>query len=230
VSAANNKRRSHKLFTRFKLNILFLPKFEKNKRIMENDIIDDFQSGITQNQTNTKQRGVVKTFGWISFGIAIFYLFSGLISLLSSSVINSVSGIASASGSNELDFMDTYSSYQMLNAGLTLIVALLIIIGAIGYVTFKEWGRKLYIAGCAGAIATNLLGIYIAIYTMNLFSNMADSMGGMNQQEAQVMENVFGTFGSIFSIVAIVFSLIPISYLVINIFIALNTKTKALMH
>lgn len=197
---------------------------------MENEIIDDFQSGITQNQTNTKQRGLVKTFGWISFGIAIFYLFSSLISLLSSSVINSVSGISSAAGSNELDFMSTYSSYQMLNAGITLMVALLIIIGSIGYVTFKEWGRKLYIAGCTGAVATNLLGIYIAIYTMSIVSNMADSMSGMSQQEAQVVENIFGTFGSIFSILAIVFSLIPISYLVINIFIALNSKTKGLMN
>lgn len=197
---------------------------------MENDIIDDLQSGITQNQTNTKQRGLVKTFGWISFGIAIFYLFSGLISLVSSSVMSSISGMSRTTGGNELDFFNRISSIQSLNAGITLVVALLVIIGAIGYVTFKEWGRKLFIAGCVGAIATNLLGIYIAIYTMSIVSNMADSMSGMNQQEAQVMENVFGTFGSIFSILAIVFSLIPITYLVINIFIALNSKTKELMH
>jgi hypothetical protein len=197
---------------------------------MENDIIDDLQSGITQNQTNTKQRSLVKTFGWISFGIAIFYLFSGLISLVSSSVMSSISGMSRTTGGNELDFFNRISSIQSLNAGITLVVALLVIIGSIGYVTFKEWGRKLFIAGCVGAIATNLLGIYIAIYTMSIVSNMADSMSGMNQQEAQVMESVFGTFGSIFSILAIVFSLIPITYLVINIFIALNSKTKELMH
>jgi hypothetical protein len=51
----------------------------------------------------------------------------------------------------------------------------------------------------------------------------------MSRSDAQVVEAVFGTFGSIFSIIAIIFSLIPITYLVINLFIANNQKTKALM-
>lgn len=196
---------------------------------MENDIIDDFQSGITQNDTNTKQRGLVKTFGWISFGIAIFYLFSGLISLVSSSMMSSISRLSSTVSGNQLDFFERIGSLQMLNAGLTLIVALMVIIGAIGFVTFKEWGRKLYIGACTGGVITNLLGIYIAIYSMSIVSEISQSVSGMNRQDAQIMENVFGTFGSFFSIIAIIFSLIPITYLVINIFIAINPKTKALM-
>lgn len=196
---------------------------------MENELIDDFQSGITQSQTDSKQRGLVKTFGWITFGIAIFYLFSGLISLLTTSVMSSVSSMANAAGNNELDFLGRIGGMQQLNAGLTALIAVLIIVSAVGFVTFKEWGRKLYIAGCIGAVVVNLIGIYIAIYSMSLVANMADNMGNVSPAEAQVMDSVFGTFGSFFSIIAIVFSLIPITYLVINIFIAINAKTKALM-
>ncbi|MDG0974818.1 MAG: hypothetical protein P8O07_11725 [Crocinitomicaceae bacterium] len=196
---------------------------------MENELIDDFQSGITQNQTESKQRGIVKTFGWISFGIAIFYLFSGLVSLLTTSVMSSVSEMASAAGNNELNFIGRISGMQQLNAGLTAIIALLIIVSAVGFVTFKEWGRKLYIAGCIGALVVNLIGIYIAIYSMSIVSEMANTINGMTDQEAVIFENVMGSFGSFFSIIAIIFSLIPLTYLVINIFISVNPKTKALM-
>lgn len=196
---------------------------------MENELIDNFQSAITQSQTDSKQRGLVKTFGWISFGIAIFYLFSGLISLVTTSLMSSVSSIASAAGNNELDFLGRIGGMQQLNAGLTALIAVLIIVGAIGFVTFREWGRKLYIAGCIGAVVVNLVGIYISIYSMSVVANMTDKMSSVSTEEAQVMESVFGTFGSFFSIIAIVFSLIPITYLVINVFIAVNSKTKALM-
>lgn len=119
---------------------------------MENELIDNFQSEITQSQTDSKQRGLVKTFGWISFGIAIFYLFSGLISLVTTSLMSSVSSIASVAGNNELDFLGRIGGMQQLNAGLTALIAVLIIVGAIGFVTFREWGRKLYIAGDAYAL------------------------------------------------------------------------------
>lgn len=196
---------------------------------MENDIIDDFQSGITQNDTNTKQRGLVKTFGWISFGIAIFYLFSGLISLVSNSMMSSFSRLSSTVSGGQMGFFEHISSLQMLSAGLTLIVALMVIVGAIGYVTFKEWGRKLYIGACIGGILTNFLGVYIAIYSMSIITEFTESMPNISRQDAQIVEGVFGTFGSVFSIIAIIFSLIPITYLVINIFIAINAKTKELM-
>ena len=71
--------------------------------------------------------------------------------------------MASAAGNNELDFIGRISGMQQLNAVLTAIIALLIIVSAVGFVTFKEWGRKLYIAGCIGALVANLIGIYIAI-------------------------------------------------------------------
>jgi|GEM_PF-3251598 len=196
---------------------------------MENDIIDDFQSGVTQSQTDNKRKGLVKTFGWISFGIAIFYLFSGLISLFSSSMLNSFSKLTSIAGGSEMDFFARIGSLQTINSILTLIAALLIIVGAIGFVTFNEWGRKLYIGACTAAIMANFFGVFIAIYSMSFVSEIAQSVQGMNRQEAQIMEGVAGTFGGIFAVITIVFSLIPITYLVINVFIAINLKTKALM-
>jgi hypothetical protein len=129
---------------------------------MENDIIDDFQSGITQNQTDSKQRGLVKTFGWISFGIAIFYLLSGLFSLASSSMMNSISRVSSSLSGNELGYFERIGSLQMMSAALTLLVSVIFIIGAIGYVNFKEWGRKVYIGACLGGLLTNFLGVYVA--------------------------------------------------------------------
>lgn len=196
---------------------------------MENEIIDDFQSGITQNQTDSKQRSLIKTFGWISFGIAIFYLLSGLVGLVSTSVMNTFSQLSSTATGNQLNFFERISSFQMLSTILTLIVSIMIIVGAIGFATFKEWGRKLYLAACIGALLSTFFGVFITIYTMSIFSEFSQSVSGMSRQDAQVMEGVFGTFGSVFSILAILFSLIPITYLIINIFIAINAKTKALM-
>ena len=196
---------------------------------MENELIDDFQSGMTESQQHSKQRGVVKTFGWISFVIAIFYLLSGLISLVSSSMMSSISKMSSSVSGNQMDYFESLSSLQMLNSTLTLIVALIVIIGSVGFVTFKEWGRKLYIGACVGGILTNLIGVFIALYSMSLVSELTQNVSGMSPQDAQIMEGVFGTFGSFFSIITIVFSLIPITYLVINIFIAINAKTKELM-
>lgn len=179
-----------------------------------------------EDQQEFKRKQLVRTFGWISFGLAIIYFFNGLVGMFSSSTIDTFGSLAMLDDNmphEYTDWMQTVSSLTFYQGLITFVVATVMIVGSIGYATLKEWGRTTYIGACFGAIAANVFSVFIAQRMMSGISSVMDAAPGNPGID---FGSAMGSMGLMF---AILISLIPLTYLIINIVVANKPLTKKIM-
>lgn len=184
-----------------------------------------------------KQMSLIKTFGWISFGIAVLYLLGGIVNMLSKPMMDTFSQMSmqlNVDGKEEVIAIQNEMVQKLFNikfylSTYSVIVASIIIIGSIGFVTFKGWGRKLYIAGCVLAILANIGTVYESFYAAELMDEFLNQIANSAGDKEHLTTANFTGVSSIMTTITVIFAIIPIAYLIINIFIANSKKTKALM-
>ncbi len=191
---------------------------------MMNDLetLDDLEfKGIDKAQDATAKR-YAQVFGWITFGLGVIYLIISFIRFIMMSFIDAFSDIAnnlSHQQNNTFDALQRFVNYQKMLTIVAIIIAVLFIVGGIGYALRREWGRKLYLIVCLLGIGYHLFSGYITFFTI---SDMNGQLGN-NVNSIGVFSQGLNTIAWFFT------SLIPMVYLVINVVIAGKTSTKEIM-
>ena len=185
------------------------------------DSLDDIELSLEKKAENSGTIRYVKVFGWITFGLGIIYLLVSFIRLIMMILMNAVTTIAKhQQGTPSFDFFSKYVAYQKTFSIIAIVLAVLFIVGGIGYALRREWGRKVYLVVCVIGICYHLFSGYLSFFIMSDFNFPANS-----SQSPEM-----GSFTSGVNTVMWFFTgFIPIVYLVINIILAGRNKTKAVM-
>ncbi len=196
--------------------------FIRTAKMDDLENLDDFELNVIDKAENATAKRYVQVFGWITFGLGIIYLIISFIRFIMMSFIDAFSDIAnnlSHQQNNTFDALKRFVDYQKMLTVVAIIIAILFIVGGIGYALRREWGRKLYLIVCLLGIGYHLFSGYITFFMLSdmngQLGNNANSMGIFSQ--------------GLSSITWFFTSLIPMAYLVINVIIAGNTSTKEIM-